>query len=118
MLRRTVRRWCLRLAMTAAVTTALIITAIGAATAQPVSCKSRDLCLVKENGRVVVVGPHKKRTFKRPIHVVETINNESVVYCDLLEPGAGVLLFGAIPEGTQKVSETIVDVFPGPACPE
>lgn len=102
MLSMTLRRWCLRLGLTAAVTTAMIA-AIGASTAQatPFGCQAEHLCLVEPFGQVVNVGT-ESRSFKGGLPVAEIYNDTPHDYCDLVEEPGGGLFFSRIPAGAEE----------------
>jgi hypothetical protein len=67
--------------------TAAVITAAGAPAAQaaPTDCQSGYLCLVKPNGKVVLIPGGQSEGFKHGVPVIEISNNTTNTYCEVLE---------------------------------
>lgn len=121
------RRWpyLAAVAATALVTSIITATSGHAASAQaaPPACVSGYLCLALSpsgTGDVALVTSGQTQEFpaQTGLPITEIVNNTTIYYCTSYKVSSGGTSTGEIaPGATQVVSESMLEVFPGPTCP-
>jgi hypothetical protein len=97
-----------------------VITAAVAAAAQaaPSDCQSGYLCLVKPNGKVVLIPGGQSEDFKHGVSVIEISNNTTNTYCEVLElPNDDPELNAIIAGGDQTFSLSVKVISVTAAAP-